>query len=246
MQDLPIFFLVHKGIRYGMCSMFASLQYSDFASADSASVISRLSDELRQWTAIHQSVEKSLHAGLGNNHFLLAEVKAGNHTIRQLCDEMQNNTQRWIAKNDPKQRLQIGAILYYRFHGYVAHTLLHMNHCETIIAAKAKQLCFVKELEGIEHCLAGSFTTAEWITQNYQLVPAVNKKDKVKWMQFLQAHLPAPTWFSLISANEAVIHPSKVAKTEGRKRNTTRVYADEKNEPRNPTMHSEAKKRGVK
>ncbi len=201
-----------------MCRMFASLQYSDFASADSAPVISHLSDELTQWTGIHQAVEKSLYAGPGNNHFLLDKVRAGNHTIRELCDEIQNNTQRWIAKNDPKQKLQIGCILYYLFHGYVAHTLLHMNHCEKIIAANTKQLCFVKELEGIEHCLAGSFTTAEWITQNRQLVAAVNKKDKVKWMQFLQAHLPAP------------------------KRNTTRVYADEKNEPGNPTMHSEAKK----
>ena len=205
-----------------MCRMFANLQYSDFASADSAAVIRLLSDELRQWTGIHQSVENSLHAVPGKNLFLLAKVKAGNHTIHELCDEMQNNTQRWIAENDPKQQLQIGAILFYLFHGYVAHTLLHMNHCEKIIAANEKQLCFVKELEGIEHCLAVSFTTGEWITQNDQLVPAVNKKDKVKWMQFLQAYLPAL------------------------KRNTTCVYADEKNEPGNPIMHSEAKKRGVK
>ncbi len=63
MQDLPIFFLFHKSMRFGMCRMFASLQYSDFASADSASVISRLSVEITQWTGIHQSVEKSLDAG---------------------------------------------------------------------------------------------------------------------------------------------------------------------------------------
>lgn len=201
-----------------MCHMFASLQYSDFASAHSASVISRLSDELTQWADIHQAVEKSLYAAPGTNPFLLAKVKAGNHTIRELCAEMQNNTQRWIAKNDPKQRLQIGAILYYLFHGFMAHSLLHMNHCEKIITDKATQLFFAKKLEDINHCLADSFTTNEWITQNHQLLPAVNKKDKVKWMQFLQAHLPAP------------------------KRNTTRVYADEKNQPGNPTMHSEAKK----
>ncbi len=193
-----------------MCRMFASLQYTDFASADSVSVISRVSDELTQWTGIHQSVEYSLHAGLGNNHFLLAKVRAGNHTIRELCNEMQNNTQRWISKSDPKQRLQIGCILYYLFNSFVSHTLLHMNHCEIIIADKATQLCFAKELKDISHCFAGSFTTKEWITQNYQLLPAVNKKDKVKWTQFLQAYLPPSA--SLSSANEdgIVMRPSKV------------------------------------
>ncbi|MDQ2863706.1 MAG: hypothetical protein M3R50_08705 [Bacteroidota bacterium] len=182
-----------------MCLMFASLQYSDFASADSASVIGRLSDELRQWTSFHQSVEKSLHAGFGHNHFLLAKVKAGNHIIWQLCNEMQHNTQRWIVKNDPKQRLQIGYILYYRFQGFMAHTLLHMNYCERIVAAQVKQLCFKMVLEDINHCLAHSITTAEWIMHFCQLISAVNKKDTAEWRRFLHAHFPATAWY----ANEA-------------------------------------------
>jgi len=198
-------------MRYGMCHMFASLQYTDFASAHSASVISRLSDELTQWTAIHQAVEKSLYAGLANNHFLLAKVKAGNLIIGQLGDEMQNNTQRWIAKNEPKQRLQIGAILYYLFHGFMGHTLLHMNHCEIIIVDKATQLCFAKKLEDINHCFSGSFTTKEWITQSNQLLPAGNKKDKVKWMQFLQAHFPPSASLSSANADDIVKPPSQVA-----------------------------------
>src|SRR5215211_7739099 len=90
----PLFFLIHKSIRYGMCHMSASLQFSDFSCAESAPIVNRFSDELNQWALIHQAVENSLHAGLGNNTLLLAEVKAGNHTIRQLCDEMQSNTQR--------------------------------------------------------------------------------------------------------------------------------------------------------
>lgn len=185
-----------------MCHMFASLQYSDFASAHSASVISRLSDELTQWADIHQAVEKSLYAAPGINPFLLAKVKAGNHTIRELCAEMQNNTQRWIAKNDPKQRLQIGAILYYLFHGFMTHTLLHMNHCEIIITDKATQLCFAKKLENINHCFAGSFTTNKWITQSNQLLPAVNKKDKLKWIQFLQAYFPPSITLSSANADD--------------------------------------------
>lgn len=172
-----------------MCCMSASLQFSDFSCAGSAPIVNRLSDELRQWALIHQAVEDSLHAGPGNNPLLLAEVKAGNHTITHQCDEMQSNTQRWIADGNPRQRLQLGAILYYRFHEFMAHSFLHMNHCETIIT-RANHLYAEKVAEDISDSFASLSATAEWIRRNSQLMHAINAKDMLRRRQFLQAYFP--------------------------------------------------------
>ena len=173
-----------------MCRMSASLQFSDFACAASVPIVNSLSNELRQWALIHQAVKNSLHAQLGNNPLLLANVKAGNNIIRQLCNEMQSNTQRWVADENPKQRLQLGGILYYRFYEFMAHSLLHMNHCETIITW-FKQLYSEKVMDDIYYSFTCSSTIVEWIRRNDQLMDAVNSKDRLRWSRFLQAHFSA-------------------------------------------------------
>jgi hypothetical protein len=206
MHDLPqvdIYGLVHKGLRWTLCSLLTRMAMDDPAEPDNLQkalddleglLYMCVSHGMHEDRHLHPAIEVRRPGAAAWLHASHAELEREMAALRELAQQLSAASDAHVP--------ELWRALYLRYSAFVGRNLVHMAEEELSAQTLLDELYSTQELQGIQANLLRSIGPEEKLAFLRAMLSGANPAERLRLLDMAHEQLPAEAWSCVRACRE--------------------------------------------